>query len=118
MLLIGMDPMILGEYHTFGTYLGRILIDFYSNPINWNPRKKWFAMGTVGLMCFVSPFASTLPAPALPQLAVQFGITSSTVAALCISVSVLTWYSTLVSNLTLSIDLHPGLCRWTISSAY
>jgi hypothetical protein len=46
------------------------------------------AMGVVGLMCFVSPFASTLPAPALPQLAQQFGITSSTVVALCVSVSV------------------------------
>lgn len=61
------------------------------HPLNWSNKKKWGAMGVVGLMCFVSPFASTLPAPALPQLAMQFGITDSTVAALCVSIFILAY---------------------------
>lgn len=61
------------------------------HPHNWPKGKKWRAMSVVGLMCFVSPFASTLPAPALPELAKQFGITDSTVAALCVSIFVLAY---------------------------
>lgn len=85
MLLIGMDQTTQSEFIL--RFEAKCLIVPISIPLNWPGRKKWFAMATVGLMCFVSPFASTLPAPALPQLAVQFGITSSTVAALCVSVS-------------------------------
>lgn len=61
------------------------------NPLNWSSSRKWFNMGTVGLMCFVSPFASTLPAPALPTIAHNFRITNSSVAALCISIFILAY---------------------------
>lgn len=56
-------------------------------PRNWSSKKRWSSMAVVALMCFVSPFASTLPAPALPELAAKFGITNSSIAALTISVS-------------------------------
>ncbi|CCA77068.1 related to multidrug resistant protein [Serendipita indica DSM 11827] len=63
----------------------------FRNPLNWSSSRKWFNMGTVGLMCFVSPFASTLPAPALPTIAHNFRITNSSVAALCISIFILAY---------------------------
>jgi hypothetical protein len=64
----------------------RVAHGYSRNPVNWPERRKWASMGIVGLMCFVSPFASTLPAPALPRIAEQFGITNSSVAAMCVSV--------------------------------
>jgi hypothetical protein len=62
------------------------LMGYSRNPLNWPERKKWASMAIVGLMCIVSPFASTLPAPALPRIAEQFGITNSSVTAMCVSV--------------------------------
>ncbi|PVF99715.1 MFS general substrate transporter [Serendipita vermifera] len=61
------------------------------NPKNWSAKKKWASMSTVAIMCFVSPFASTLPASALPQIAKNFHITNSSVAALCVSIFVLAY---------------------------
>jgi hypothetical protein len=81
-----------------------------ANPRNWPPTKKWItativsssirefnSLGLMSLSCQVSlytlvtPLASAIMAPGLPDLAIQFGITDSTVLALTLSIFVLSY---------------------------
>ncbi|KIK56610.1 hypothetical protein GYMLUDRAFT_75996 [Collybiopsis luxurians FD-317 M1] len=57
-----------------------------ANARNWSPAKKWTAVSIVSLYTFVSPLSSSMLAPALPQLAEQYGVTSPTLTALMLSV--------------------------------
>ncbi|KAK7689627.1 hypothetical protein QCA50_007420 [Cerrena zonata] len=59
------------------------------NPKNWSFKKKWAATAIVSAFTFISPVSSSMIAPATPQLARDFGITSPTVMALTTSVFVL-----------------------------
>ncbi|KAF8584416.1 MFS general substrate transporter [Ramaria rubella] len=61
------------------------------SPHNWSPFRKWFTMSSVGLMCFVSPFASTLIAPAAQTIAEDpdFNIKNSTITDLLVSIFIL-----------------------------
>ncbi|KAF8644914.1 hypothetical protein AX16_008197 [Volvariella volvacea WC 439] len=56
------------------------------NPRNWSPGKKWTVVAIVSLYTFVPPAASSMMAPGLPEIAVQFGITNQTVVALTLSI--------------------------------
>ncbi|KAG1753909.1 major facilitator superfamily domain-containing protein [Suillus paluster] len=61
------------------------------NPRNWSPAKKWIATSLVSLYTFVTPLASSIMAPGLPDVAIKFGITDPTVIALTLSVFLLSF---------------------------
>ncbi|KAG2146715.1 major facilitator superfamily domain-containing protein [Suillus clintonianus] len=56
------------------------------NPRNWPPSKKWITITLVSLYTFVTPLASSIMAPGLPDVAIKFGITDPTVTALTLSI--------------------------------
>ncbi|KAI0321850.1 multidrug resistance protein 4 [Amylostereum chailletii] len=56
------------------------------NPRNWSFRKKWVAVSILSLYTFVTPLGSSMMAPALPFIALEFGITDETVVALTLSI--------------------------------
>lgn len=81
-----------------------------ANPRNWPLAKKWITativsssiseFSSLGLMLvsrqvslytLVTPLASAIMAPGLPDLAIKFGITDSTVLALTLSIFVLSY---------------------------
>ncbi|KAG2156043.1 major facilitator superfamily domain-containing protein [Suillus clintonianus] len=59
------------------------------NPRNWPPATKWTTTSVVSLYALVTPLASAIMAPSLPDLAINFGITDPTVLALTLSIFVL-----------------------------
>ncbi|KAF9450283.1 multidrug resistance protein 4 [Macrolepiota fuliginosa MF-IS2] len=63
--------------------------DWETDPVNarnWPTGKKWRAVFAVSLYTFVSPLASSMMAPGLPEVATKYGITNPTVIALTLSV--------------------------------
>ncbi|KAG9004704.1 hypothetical protein FRB94_002546 [Tulasnella sp. JGI-2019a] len=61
------------------------------NPRNWSNGKKWRTTAVVSVYTFVSPLASSMIAPALPQIAGHFKITNPTIAALTLSIYILAY---------------------------
>ncbi|KZT20801.1 MFS general substrate transporter [Neolentinus lepideus HHB14362 ss-1] len=61
------------------------------NPRNWSGRQKWLVVSLVSLYTFVSPLASSVMAPALPEIAVHYGITNATVVAMTLSIFLLSF---------------------------
>ncbi|KAG2126280.1 major facilitator superfamily domain-containing protein [Suillus clintonianus] len=61
------------------------------NPRNWPPAKKWTTTAIVALYTFVTPLASSIMAPGLPDLAIKYGITNPTVTALTLSIFLLSF---------------------------
>ncbi|KAG1817711.1 multidrug resistance protein 4 [Suillus subaureus] len=61
------------------------------NPRNWTPVKKWTATTILALYTFVTPLASSIMAPSLPDLAIKYGITDPTVTALTLSIFLLSF---------------------------
>ncbi|KAI0053811.1 multidrug resistance protein 4 [Auriscalpium vulgare] len=61
------------------------------NPRNWSSRKKWTMTAIVSAYNFVPPLASSMMAPALPQIAEHFNITSQTVVSLTLSIFLLSF---------------------------
>lgn len=59
------------------------------NPRNWSPARKWTATTVLALYTFVTPLASSIMAPGLPDVAIKYGITDPTVTALTLSIFVL-----------------------------
>lgn len=47
-----------------------------ANPLNWTRSRKWVATVLVSCFTFISPVSSTMVAPALPELARQFRVSS------------------------------------------
>ncbi|KIK38330.1 hypothetical protein CY34DRAFT_15117 [Suillus luteus UH-Slu-Lm8-n1] len=62
-----------------------------ANPRNWSPAKKWTTTAIVGLYTFVTPLASSIMAPGLPDLAIKYGITDPTITALTLSIFLLSF---------------------------
>ncbi|KAG2042966.1 major facilitator superfamily domain-containing protein [Suillus americanus] len=62
-----------------------------ANPRNWSSAKKWTATTIVALYTFVTPLASSIMAPGLPDVALKFGITNPTVIALTLSIFLLSF---------------------------
>ncbi|KAL0960065.1 hypothetical protein HGRIS_011713 [Hohenbuehelia grisea] len=56
------------------------------NPRNWSFGKKWTAVAVVSMYTFVSPLASSMMAPGLPEVALKYGVTDSTILALTLSI--------------------------------
>ncbi|KAG2008230.1 multidrug transporter [Coprinopsis cinerea AmutBmut pab1-1] len=61
------------------------------NARNWPSKQKWLAVSVVSFYTFVSPLASSMMAPGMPELAMKYGITNSTVAALTLSIFLLSF---------------------------
>lgn len=59
------------------------------NPRNWPYPKRWVAMVLVSIVTFLSPLASSIVAPGLPDIAREFGITSQIESNLVLSVFIL-----------------------------
>ncbi|QRW03446.1 major facilitator superfamily transporter [Ceratobasidium sp. AG-Ba] len=62
------------------------------NPRNWTFRHRWAATAVVSLFTFMSPLASSMVAPALPQIAKEFNLTpGSPLESMTLSVFVLAY---------------------------
>ncbi|EPT02765.1 hypothetical protein FOMPIDRAFT_1022680 [Fomitopsis schrenkii] len=62
-----------------------------ANPRNWKTSRKWAMTAIVSLYTFITPLASSMMAPGLPQIAEHYGITSETITALTLSIFLLTF---------------------------
>ncbi|KAL8817229.1 MAG: hypothetical protein Q9223_003896 [Gallowayella weberi] len=61
------------------------------NPQNWSIRRKWAATFVVSGFTFISPVSSSMVAPALKVISHDFGISSTAVANLTLSIFVLAY---------------------------
>ncbi|KAG8353892.1 Efflux pump vrtL [Fusarium venenatum] len=61
------------------------------NPHNWCRRKKWLSTILVSCFTFISPVSSTMLAPALPDLAIEFKISSDFETYLLMSIFLLAY---------------------------
>ncbi|KAG8623341.1 hypothetical protein KVT40_008317 [Elsinoe batatas] len=58
------------------------------NPMNWTMRKKRVAILSLALFTFITPLASSMFAPSVPQLLSEFGISSRLLSQFVVSVYV------------------------------
>ncbi|KAH8655467.1 major facilitator superfamily domain-containing protein [Xylariales sp. PMI_506] len=58
-------------------------------PQNFPARRKWFLLGLLSFITFLSPFASSIPAPGVGLMAQDFGVTSKILESLSVSIFVL-----------------------------
>ncbi|KAG6830106.1 hypothetical protein H0H92_002155 [Tricholoma furcatifolium] len=68
--------------------------DWDNDPINarnWSPGRKWTAAAIVSMYAFITPLASSMMAPGLPEIAIKYQITNSTVLAMTLSVFLLSF---------------------------
>ncbi|KAJ5671163.1 MFS general substrate transporter [Penicillium longicatenatum] len=56
---------------------------------NFQERKKWLILALVSFVTFLSPLASSIPAPGIELMDEQFGVTSTILSALAVSIFVL-----------------------------
>ncbi|KAL8700614.1 MAG: hypothetical protein Q9201_005356 [Fulgogasparrea decipioides] len=61
------------------------------NPKNWSIKRKWAATFVVSGFTFISPVSSSMVAPALKVISEDFGISSSAVANITLSIFVLAY---------------------------
>ncbi|KAG2074476.1 multidrug resistance protein 4 [Suillus decipiens] len=61
------------------------------NPRNWSPASKWTTTAILALYTFVTPLASSIMAPSLPDLVIKYDITNPTVTALTLSIFLLSF---------------------------
>ncbi|CAK7210137.1 hypothetical protein SBRCBS47491_000669 [Sporothrix bragantina] len=59
------------------------------NPQNWTSRRKWSIITMLSFITFLTPLASSMLAPGVPQLLAEFGDTSDTDATFVVSIFVL-----------------------------
>ncbi|OHF00731.1 major facilitator superfamily transporter [Colletotrichum orchidophilum] len=59
------------------------------NPQNWPIRQKWLNIATISMLTFVTPLGSSMFAPGIPKIMVEFGETSATIATFVVSVYIL-----------------------------
>ncbi|KAE9363892.1 MFS multidrug transporter-like protein [Stipitochalara longipes BDJ] len=60
-----------------------------SNPLNWSPSRKWRNLGVISIMSLTTPLASTMFAPAIPQVMAHFHSTSTNIETFIVSIFVL-----------------------------
>ncbi|KAI0091946.1 multidrug resistance protein 4 [Irpex rosettiformis] len=61
------------------------------NPRNWPAGKKWTMTAIVSAYTFVTPLATSMMAPGLPEIALKYGITSETIISMVLSIFLLTF---------------------------
>ncbi|CAL1696592.1 unnamed protein product [Somion occarium] len=62
-----------------------------ANPRNWSGGKKWAVTAIVSAYNFISPLASSMMAPALPNIAEHYEITNPTLVSMTLSVFLLSF---------------------------
>lgn len=65
--------------------------DDLANPKNWTLKQKWAATVIVSCFTFISPVSSSMVAPALTTIAVDFGIKNEVESQLTLSIFVLAY---------------------------
>ncbi|GME39463.1 Major facilitator superfamily protein [Neofusicoccum parvum] len=60
-----------------------------TNPQNWSPRKKWLNIGLCSAITFVTPLASSMFAPGVPEVLETFNSSSRLLSSFVVSVFVL-----------------------------
>ncbi|KAJ3579782.1 hypothetical protein NPX13_g780 [Xylaria arbuscula] len=60
-----------------------------ANPYNWPSWRKWSNCGLISIMTFLTPLASSMFAPGVPQVMAEFHSTSLEIASFVVSVYVL-----------------------------
>lgn len=60
-----------------------------SNPKNWSTSRKWMHVGILSSITFLTPLASSMFAPGVPQVMQDFRATSNLLATFVVSVFVL-----------------------------
>ncbi|KAH8810826.1 major facilitator superfamily domain-containing protein [Xylogone sp. PMI_703] len=61
------------------------------NPLNWSNNRKMTVVGLVSFQAFVSPLASSVMAPSLPEIGQHFHIDSPTTLALTLTIYLVAW---------------------------
>lgn len=59
------------------------------NPMNWTTRRKWSIIGILSFITFLTPLASSMMAPGVPNIMATFNSTDDMVATFMVSVFVL-----------------------------
>ncbi|KAK3381948.1 major facilitator superfamily domain-containing protein [Podospora didyma] len=59
------------------------------NPMNWTDKKKWTNIAVLSFLTLVTPLGSSMFAPGIPKILVEFHETSTTVATFVLSIYVL-----------------------------
>lgn len=72
------------------------------NPRNWTFAHKWAAVGVVSSFTLMTPIASSMVAPALPDIDEDLGITSSIVSQMTLSIFILSY-----GQFSLPVDVYP-----------
>lgn len=65
--------------------------DDVENPKNWTLKRKWTATFVVSSFTFISPVASAMVAPALPQMAKDLGVTNEVESQMILSIFLLAY---------------------------
>ena len=58
-------------------------------PINWTRKQKWFNMGVIATITFLTPLASSMVAPGVPLILREFNESSETIGSFVVSIYVL-----------------------------
>lgn len=59
------------------------------NPMNWPDNKKWLNVAVLSVLTIITPLGSSMFAPGIPKIMVEFHETSSTTATFVLSVYIL-----------------------------
>lgn len=59
------------------------------NPVNWSPRKKWLNIGVLSLLTLLTPLASSMFAPGVPEVLAEFHMDNENLATFVVSVYLL-----------------------------
>ncbi|KAK4099422.1 MFS general substrate transporter [Parathielavia hyrcaniae] len=60
-----------------------------TNPMNWTMRKKWSNIAVLSVLTLITPLGSSMFAPGIPRILVEFNETSSITATFILSVYIL-----------------------------
>ncbi|KUJ12853.1 MFS general substrate transporter [Mollisia scopiformis] len=78
-----------GSESSFGDVVDFDGLDDPAKAQNWRPGKKWTMITVLALMTFISTLASTMFAPSVPSVMMEFRSTSTTLSTFVVSVYVL-----------------------------
>jgi len=82
------------------------------NPLNWSYNKKWGMVSLVSAITFLTPLASSIFAPGVPQVMTEFNSTNDMLAGFMISVYVLGVSS---FGAVTDVVLTPSVCLRTFN---
>ncbi|OJJ48413.1 hypothetical protein ASPZODRAFT_61473 [Penicilliopsis zonata CBS 506.65] len=77
------------EQNSFSVWWEEPVEQDSANPMNWTSRRKWSIIGSVSLVTFLTPLASSMFAPGVPQVMVDFHNDSTLLATFVVSVFIL-----------------------------